>query len=499
MTTYVHNPSCLTPIMTSNTTPAPVVISCSGYINDAYTANNAFNQNGGATFWGVAATTGWLGVYSGLINGYGWRATTYTVTAPSTFYPETRSPKDWALLGSNDGLAWTTLDTQSNQTGWIANMMRSYQVASPGIYLYYRISVSANNGDSGVLEIGELELIGTVQALPSFTQSGYEITSLPTLTSNSLPTPYIASASSELDSSHQAFLAFDKSEISGCWQSSGNPNASWLQLYVGTTALSVSRYEISAPIDPSLCSSMPQSWVFQGSADGITNWATMDTQTNQTGWNAGERRIFRALYAPSCLYFRITVSQNNGGANVCIAELNMTTTYVHNPSCLTPIMTSNTTPAPVVISCSGYINDAYTANNAFNQNGGATFWGVAATTGWLGVYSGLINGYGWRATTYTVTAPSTFYPETRSPKDWALLGSNDGLAWTTLDTQSNQTGWIANMMRSYQVASPGIYLYYRISVSANNGDSGVLEIGELELIGTAESKATLLSLFFLHG
>ncbi|MER3385969.1 heparin lyase I family protein [Pectobacterium aroidearum] len=65
-----------------------------------------------------------------------------------------RYPRDWTLLGSNDGVTWNTLDQQMNQY-FGKRATREFQVATPGEYSYYRLRIDANNGAS-VTEVGDI-------------------------------------------------------------------------------------------------------------------------------------------------------------------------------------------------------------------------------------------------------------------------------------------------------------------------------------------------------
>lgn len=90
--------------------------------------------------------------------------TGYTLTTANDAAP--RDPRDWTFAGSDDNLAWTTLDTRTNQLG--ANVERyatvSYQFAAPvtKAYKYYRINFTANNGSTdGVrYQIAEWQIMG---------------------------------------------------------------------------------------------------------------------------------------------------------------------------------------------------------------------------------------------------------------------------------------------------------------------------------------------------
>jgi hypothetical protein len=62
-----------------------------------------------------------------------------------------------------------------------------------------------------------------------------------------------------------------------------------------------------------------------------------------------------------------------------------------------------------------------------------------------------------------------------------IYGSNDE-NWDSLDTVTNQPPSIYGDVHS--ISSPASYLYYKLSVTANNGGSG-LKIGEWQLWGDA--------------
>lgn len=170
MAIYVHNEKCVTPAMTTYDSPAPVVISAKVQ-HPSYPSWKAFDQSN------IAAAAGYLGAASSLPiwlksdlgSGVSKKVKEYTV---SCYQSAVRCPKDWTLEGSNNDADWDVLDTVTGEIGWAGNTneMYSYTVDSPGYYRYYQLNVSANNGDTFYLAVGELELI-EVDALYYF--SGY--------------------------------------------------------------------------------------------------------------------------------------------------------------------------------------------------------------------------------------------------------------------------------------------------------------------------------------
>lgn len=86
----------------------------------------------------------------------------YAITTANDV-PE-RDPKGWQFQGSNDGVNWATLDTQSNQSFPFRHYEMGYSVTKPGAYRYYRLDVTADNGAHSI-QIGDIALLAD-EALP---------------------------------------------------------------------------------------------------------------------------------------------------------------------------------------------------------------------------------------------------------------------------------------------------------------------------------------------
>jgi hypothetical protein len=119
--------------------------------NNPANAKYAFDQNS-ATQWFYTGVMGWL-QYD-----LGHTETVQRYTVISSGDKVQRDPKDWQFQGSNDGVTWTTLDTQSGQAFANRLQLNSYTVASPGAYRYYRLNITSNNGDSTFTDLAEFGL-----------------------------------------------------------------------------------------------------------------------------------------------------------------------------------------------------------------------------------------------------------------------------------------------------------------------------------------------------
>lgn len=136
----------------------PVNVASGGTANDSANsptnAGNAFDHNP-ATEWFYSGVSGWLQYDLG--PGHAQVVKRYAVTSANDKVP--RDPKEWQLQGSNDGSTWTTLDTQSNQGFTERYQVNVYTIASPASYRYYRLDVTANNGDTSFTDLSELGLL----------------------------------------------------------------------------------------------------------------------------------------------------------------------------------------------------------------------------------------------------------------------------------------------------------------------------------------------------
>jgi len=90
--------------------------------------------------------------------------TEYAVTSANdaTAYPA-RNPRDWRLLGSNDGgQTWETVDTQTGQAFTANYQRRSFAVTETNAYNAYRFTVDSvsNAPSANSMQLAELEFIG---------------------------------------------------------------------------------------------------------------------------------------------------------------------------------------------------------------------------------------------------------------------------------------------------------------------------------------------------
>jgi fibronectin type 3 domain-containing protein len=128
--------------------------SASSYASSIEVPAKAFDRDPGSKWYDSAAATGWLKYDFGANNAQIIKR--YTISSADV---ATRDPKDWTLMGSQNGTAWTTLDSQSGQSFANRLQQNTYNIPNTTAYRYYQLQVTANNGAT-TLAIAELGLWG---------------------------------------------------------------------------------------------------------------------------------------------------------------------------------------------------------------------------------------------------------------------------------------------------------------------------------------------------
>lgn len=294
----------------------------------------------------------------------------------SNFASTQGAPSAWVFQGSNNGSDWTTLDSQSGVTSWVNDVPKSFAVATPGSYLYYRITFTAvmdadepsvtfcvrwtemlvgGNGDpiygyisgydccEGCLDEPPAAQAEDPDPLPDI-ESGYTppqvFTStktvcvecpdgfenngdnlVPVMTGYTAPSGQ-ASANAEYTGSGPAYawMAFDDVPSSG-WTptitfGSGDLPA-WLQ-YKFAAAQTIVGYSIR---NLSSATGYFSDWTFQGSNDGST-WTDLDSQATQY-FGAGQTKQYAFSNSTAYLYYRVYFTGFAGGVYLGVARLEM--------------------------------------------------------------------------------------------------------------------------------------------------------------------------------
>ncbi len=145
-------------------------------------------------------------------------------------------------------------------------------------------------------------------------------------------------------------------------------------------------------------------------------------------------------------------------------------------------LTSSTSHSPIVVTDSSEFSGS-PAWHCFDGNLNSVWTGTGGGTDWIEVDFGSGN-------TYTVRSYWILFGGVavsgRAPKNWTFEGSNDGSSWTAVHTVTNQTDWEDQETRYFEPTDTSTaYRYFRLNISANNGDSTYTQIAEVYIYTTA--------------
>ena len=448
--------------------------------------------------------------------------TSYAIVRNDSF--PNRNIKDFTFQGSNDGVAWVTLDTQVGITWPTAGQTQTFTIPNTTTYLYYRVYITANNGDSytTIMEIN----LGGIVASPQ--------------------TPYEAAV---LADSPWGFWEFPNSIGNRLYDSSVSNHNLLINGSAGTLGqmgpfgskksivwAAVNGYAASADTVATSDATM-EAWVY------LTANPSADTSImgHAAGFNSSTRdkTIYVDTLGRVCMHFypgvvtvvtasspltlnqwhhivgsvgaagakirvdKVTVGTNvgttsytgvqmlfirgggdifngNGAMRIAAAaryvtQLSDARTDAHYDA---GIAEGAPVPIPVISHSASGSYDIYVPNNAFDGDV-STAWVVLSPSGWL-------------ETSFTLPVILTGYAisahanPNQVPKNWTFEGSNDGTTWFVLDTRTNQSigSW---GVASYSFANTVAYLNCRINVSATLENT--VTIAELSMVYTVQGSA----------
>jgi hypothetical protein len=322
-------------------------------VNNSWVSNTVYNSTGAYT--GTITTTfknttsaitisgEWLQIqlpYSISIAGY--------TILPRSSTQLSQFPKQWYLVGSNDGLNWYAIDYKNAITPTYTYLSYGNGYANKNYYSYFRLIFMASNNSLNInsIAINQMQLVGTGKWLEYYTNT-YELptyNAVPRLTSASttitgnmpeiLNGIYICSSSANgYANNYFEYFAFDSS-TSSFWN--GNFVYNNLGTYVGTNTTTIVNIgsisgewiQIKLPYSLSLSGysllprsgyavQFPKNWYMVGSTDETT-WYLLDNEINiSVASNTNIYYNYNSSYGNKNYYnyFRLIITDITGTGN----------------------------------------------------------------------------------------------------------------------------------------------------------------------------------------
>lgn len=275
-----------------------------------------------------------------------------------------RAPNTWKVFGSNDGTAWTEIDSRSSVT-WKTYEIKTFPLNTPGAYSHYRFRFTANNGDKNALEFFKMELgctatygLPTVK-LNNATLSGdidargveLQVAGTVELAGNELAAGAISGSGTITDGGD-----YDLTTPSGTVTAIGpffnstlnpfndadkwggdnraiadlnvNPQPGFIYTFDDATVVDSYRLYVGTSDTADDTSAQttvqraPKAWKLYGSpsASGDGDWTELDSREMETGWtmtrNWGEMRQYDFDNDAACRRYKVVFSENNGAQHL---------------------------------------------------------------------------------------------------------------------------------------------------------------------------------------
>jgi len=358
----------------------------------------------------------------------------YSLT--SSFKEPTRDFKDWTVSGSNNGTDWTVLDTQTGHAPWAARSTTlNFSFTNTTAYTYYRLNVTALNGGSYV-QLAEMSF----DTRPVVTVS-------------------------RSDWGETADLLTD-GKLDNQWGSEELP--AWIQFaYPAPTVKNM--YSLTSSFKEPTRDF--KDWTVSGSNNG-TDWTLLDTRTGHAPWAARSSTIdFYFTNTTAYTYYKLNVTALNGGTYVQLAEISFG---------------NGVEVLPLVVTASGEnVNPAGEGVDKLIDGLLNTKWSVNTSTAWI--QFSYLEAKTWNK--YSLTSGND--DPTRDFKDWTLQASNDGIAWTTVDTKTGQSFAARNTTVDFTFSNLSAYKLYKFNVTANNGNTGTTQLSEIAFSFGLEPEANI--------
>ena len=383
-----------------------------------------------------------------------------------------RTMRWYKLEGSNDNENWTLLLERQYQRDFYRYETRWHEFENTTAYKFYKLTCISNSRADGYWRISRFRLFRRDTGKWNFYSSDPKL-------SSSNQDGYETSASSQYNDGHAPFYAFD-GDSSTKWASSGT-GTQWLRIKFPTATI-CNIAKITSRSDGYL-NQAPTEFEIQGSNDGEA-WNTLLSKSGVTWSSTGETQTFAfQTNETAYLYYRLVITADNGGADYSLGEFSLGIIkkeykrWLNKYDNVVPTMTSDETTVDdsVYKLSSSSEHPDHKRIYLFDKRFDTRFELNGETSGWIQVelpVAKFINVFsvGARSDGWCVAAP----------RNYTLLGSNNGTTWMRLFSISNSNTFSGSELRTHELTHSTAYKFYRLNIS--NPNESVLTFARWDLI-----------------
>lgn len=218
-----------------------------------------------------------------------------------------RDPKNWELVGSNNGATWVVLDTRTEEVFSERNQTREFKIMIEESYKYYRLNIKEIIGDTGLFQLSEWRLFSLDEIEPSEPK---DVTRDATLT---VSHEYREGAGGNegslklIDNDiNSKFLYRDYTPEIDFWMQQGFSEGKVVIKYTLTSGNDAPERD-------------PKSWELAGSNDGIS-WDVLDNRADEEFSGRNLTREFDIINTESYKYYKLSITETGSNDHFQLSE-----------------------------------------------------------------------------------------------------------------------------------------------------------------------------------
>jgi len=377
-----------------------------------------------------------------------------------------RDPENFNIEGSSDGTTWVRLGSFIGESFDERFERKEFSFSNALEYSYYRLNITKNKGDDGLMQLAEIAFVG-----PIYTSADH---------SDPVGSATIT-ASNRIGDGEAETKAFDNDPATkwldhNDW--AGAPSAekpSWVQVDL-SDAQAVNVLALTSANDAD--SRDPENFSIEGSNDGGQTWLVLNSWLGEAFDARAERKMFGFDNTLAFTSYRLNITKNKGDDGLMqVAEIELIGPKLAD---LNHAMSDG-----VAITASNRIGDGEAETMAFDGDV-ETKW--LDHNDWAGAPS--VDAPSWvmvqletAAVVNKLALTSANDADGRDPENFFIEASHDGQNWLTLSTWIGE-GFDSRFERKLLTFSNDLaFSYYRLSITKNKGDDGLMQVAEIEMIG----------------
>jgi len=379
-----------------------------------------------------------------------------------------RDPENFNIQGSNDGENWVKLADFIGESFDERFERKEFRFSNGIEYSYYRVNITKDKGNSNLMQIAEISMVGPIYTSVDHTKP----VGTGTITTRDANGAGEAGTMAFDGDANTKWL--DPNGWSGPAPTDEDP--SWAQvdfdMPVAVSVLGLTSANDGPERDP-------ENFNVQGSNDGGTTWVTVGTWLGESFDERFERKLFNFDNTLAFSSYRFNVTKNKGNSNLMqIAEIEF----------IGPKMPDQNHGMTVGVDIT-----ARDANGA-GEAGDKAFDGDVNTkwldpNGWSGP-APTVEEPSWvqvqlpeAATVNKVALTSANDASERDPENFDLQGSADGETWVVLSSWLGESFDERFERKIFSFSNDLAFSYYRFNITKNKGNSNLMQVAEIELIG----------------